>query len=608
MSDQFHQGSLGWKPSAYRTCNIPELINLFPKDNGKTPKILAGDTEDNQKGKTFMVNFFDGENHYTFRNTEAAIEWLIDYSKQFNKGVEVWFANVQYDIGNVFRESQEYLSVKLAGSRFITAKIYKEKIKLKDILNVIPGASVKKLGKMINFEKIEVDGDFDNETYCQRDTEIVYWSLLKFKNTLAKLNIELKNTAAATGFSALLKQFPLLQVNNLTEDDHAFMKRGYYGGRTEVFNTAKHNGDISGYDIISCYPDALRSIPIIDTNSKVYTKKPNIEKNEGFCDCIVVSPPDIRIPYLPFKSDNKLIFPRGTFRGIWTFFELREAKKLGYKITKTYDAIEFKSKFDFGLAKFIDKLFKTRKDAQLLKEMVLEYACKIILNACYGKLAMGNDRTDLVAFEEFHKFKGNFSSEVFPNNQIIVKTIDNHAPSTNFLTAGLTTAYGRHKLYQYLIQADESGILLYCDTDSVFLKGPKLKGLAKNPTLGDLEYKDDINEAQFVLPKTYYLKFNDGTEIYKCKGVWGELAKKYFTDGHVTKMQPLKYIETCRKNFYIKNSNEKYSEKTPYLPFNLWVNKTKAKKSDYTKRVMLKNGQTRPIKLNYDIDTDSYIN
>ena len=184
-------------------------------------------------------------------------------SKKYKKGLEIWTANVQYDTGNVFRESQEFLNVTLAGSRFIKVKINKEKLVLKDILNVIPGASVKKLGALIDLPKLDSGNDFDNEEYCQRDTEIVYFALLFFKNKLAKLNVSLKNTAAGTAFNALLKKFPLMQSSMLTEDDHEFMKQGYYGGRTEVFNTAKQTGNIFGYDIVSSYPAAMCKIPYV---------------------------------------------------------------------------------------------------------------------------------------------------------------------------------------------------------------------------------------------------------------------------------------------------------------------------------------------------------
>lgn len=559
--------------------------------------MLACDTEDDSKGKTIMVNFFDGMNHFTFRSTEAAVEWLISTSREYKKGVVVWFANTQYDIGNVFRESQEFLSFTLSGSRFITGKIYQERVKFKDVFNVIPGSSVKSLGNMIGLEKIDVKGNFDNEEYCQRDTEIVYWSVLSFQNTLNKLNVEMKNTAASTGFSALLKTYDRLSVNLFNEKDHEFMKQGYYGGRTEVFFTKKIKGDIYGYDIVSSYPHSMCGIPLVDTSSKIYTIRPKILSREGMSDCIVESPENIEVPYLPVKADDKLIFPSGRFRGLWTYFELREAQKLGYKIIKHFKAIEFKHSYDFSLSDFVDKIFKIRKKAKDNGDAVLQYACKIILNASYGKFAMGNEKSELVAFDEFHKIKGHFVSEVYPNNQIIVRKTTNHAPSTNYLTAALITAHGRHALYEHLIKATKNGrTLLYCDTDSIFFHGDN-NGFStgKSGELGSLGLEYEIAEAHFILPKTYMVRTKDGREIYKCKGVRGGLAKEFFTKGFAESMQPLKYVETCRRNLFIGARNKKYGTREPFIPFNLWVKKPKSLKSKYDKRVKKKDGSTRPI-------------
>lgn len=584
------------KPSASRSCKDSKLLNLFEINDKEL--ILSLDSEDNQKGKTFMVNIFDGFYHYTFKNTEAAIEYIINRSKKY-KITKVFVANLGYDLGNLFRESQETLSINMAGSRFITAKIYLEKIKFLDILNIIPGSSVKKLGKLIGLEKLDSGNDFNNEIYCQRDTEIVFWAYLYFENVFNKLNVKVKNTAASTGFSALLKKYPNLEYNLFSEYDHEFLKQGYMGGRTEVFNTSLQKGDIYGYDIVSSYPYAMSKIPIVDTRSKKYIKKPNFELN-GMCECII-SAPKMDIPYLAVKYDNKLIFPTGEFYGVWTYFEIRRALSLGYKIKEVKKALEFEVAFDFNLSEFVNKFFKLKDESKENKDFVMEYAAKIILNASYGKLALGNDITELMAFDEFHNKKGDFSSEIFPNNQILVKSKKHYMPSTNYYTASLITAYGRDELFNYL--SENKGLVLYCDTDSIFYKGEKLKLKNNKNKLGALELKDELIEAHFVLPKTYYLKYRDNSEIYKCKGVWGDLARDYFIKGYVKKLQPLKYVETCRKNFFIKERNKKSKLKEAYLPFNLWVDKIKAKNSDYNKRIVNKDGTTQPIKLKYNLET-----
>jgi len=595
------------KATRSRICDKPELIKLYEQPRDKL--ILAYDTEDDSKGMTYMVNIFDGLNHYTFRHTETAVEYILALSDQYKKGIEIWSANQLYDIGNTFRVNQDTLSFVLAGSRFITGKIYKEKIKFKDILNVIPGASVKKLGKMIGFEKLETD-DFNNEFYCQTDTEIVYWSLLQYKKTLLDLGVVLKNTAAGTGFSALLKEYKQLTYNSFKFEDHLFLKQGYYGGRTEIFNTAKQKGDVYCYDIVSSYPHAMTQIPICNTYTRYYTKKPDF-RLEGMCECIIEAPDDITMPYLPVRIEDKLSFPIGIFHGTWTYFEIRESLKLGYKIKKVIKALEFPINYNFTLKDFVMKFFNVKSKAEAEKNMVLREAAKTILNASYGKFALSNERSDLVALNEIDNIKPPFSSIIYPNNQIMVTRSGDFAPSTNFLIASLITAYGRHALYEKLILcSSENRIPLYCDTDSVFYKGEKLAH-EKSPKLGSFNLQYECIEAHFILPKTYYIKFSDNTKIYKCKGVRDKLAELFFTKGFAESMQPLKYVETCRKNYYIAERNKKKKDKKitveSLLPFNLWVNKPKKLNAKYNKRIKLKHGATKPIKLNFDLETNTYI-
>lgn len=589
-----------------RQCNDKNLISLIPDLNPKEPFILAGDTEDNSKGETYMVNFFDGKTHYTFRNTSDAVQFLIEMSDKHKRGVEVWFANLQYDLGNLFRDSQENLSMKLAGSRVITAKIYLEKVKFKDILNVISGASVKKLGAMIELEKLDHGSSFDNEYYCQRDTEIVYFSLLVFKKYLSAMNVTLKNTAAGTGFSHLISKYEHLRFNNFSEEEHEFMRAGYCGGRTEVFNTSKQTGEIYSYDIVSSYPYAMTKIPLMNFSVRRFTKKPKLENSEGMINCVVEAP-KIDIPYLPLKHDNKLIFPGGVFAGTWTYFEIREALKLGYKIKKVINALEFSAYTEITLADFVESLFAQRKKSKKEKNQVMDYCCKILLNASYGKFALGNEVSELVTEQELLKSKGNFTAEKYPNGQYKINKTQGYSPTTNYLIAAYITAYGRHNLFDKLSKAHNGGVLLYCDTDSVFYAGPK--SIFPDDTsgnLGSFELQYQISEAHFILPKTYYVKTTDGKEFYRCKGVRENLAREFFTKGFAKSMQPQKYVETCRKNFFIKARNEKFGTNEKYYPFNLWVEKPKTLKSKYNKRVTLKNGKTRPIKLNFDIETNEY--
>lgn len=561
----------------------------------KDVRILSFDTEDNSKGTTLILNFFDGEKHYTTRNIFEAQDFIINESKK-SKRLEIWCANLNYDIGNIFKfDDSGHLKIITSGSRFISvkSKLFKRVI-FKDVFNVMPGQSVKSLGKLVSLEKIDVKGNFDNEYYCQRDTEIVFLALRKFKANLKLLNIDLKATAASTAFNHLVSKFTFLRYSNLTEEQNIFFRSGYYGGRTEVFNVSKQKDDIHGYDIISSYPFAMTDVLIPDTGSIKKSKK--FEKEfQGMSEVTLIAPLDLKVPYLPVK-DEKLIFPVGIIKGVWTNFEINEALKLGYKIKKFHRGHHFTNDLGFTFSDFIVPIFKSRNEYKKKLNDLMAYVLKILLNSCYGKFAQGGDEIELIDARELEKMK-NVAAEVLPNGQAIIKKNSGFKEYTNYYLASIITAKARHNLYQYLIKATkENRILLYCDTDSVFFKGTAFDKAMLGSDLGCLEKQYSILEAHFISPKVYYVKTKEKS-YYKCKGVWGELAEDYFKKGIVEKMTPLKYVETCRKNYYIKNSKNKKLKYKTFLPFNFWDLKIKAKKSDYDKRIILKNGDTAPIKL-----------
>jgi hypothetical protein len=63
-------------------------------------------------------------------------------------------------------------------------------------------------------------------------------------------------------------------------------------------------------------------------------------------DVLVTAPKDIKLPLLPIKSENNypemgIMYPKGTWRGIYFSEELRMALKHGYKIIQVFDGYVF---------------------------------------------------------------------------------------------------------------------------------------------------------------------------------------------------------------------------------------------------------------------------
>ena len=91
------------------------------------------------------------------------------------------------------------------------------------------------------------------------------------------------------------------------------------------------------YDYNSLYPSVmLNSYPDPNTLNVTYKNETSyIESFDGISEVEIYSP-KVKYPLLPYRTEDKLLFPYGTFRGYYTHIELREAMLLGYVIKKVF--------------------------------------------------------------------------------------------------------------------------------------------------------------------------------------------------------------------------------------------------------------------------------
>jgi hypothetical protein len=137
------------------------------------------------------------------------------------------------------------------------------------------------------------------------------------------------------------------------------IRDAFFGGRTNnlMFNyKAKDGESIKYFDVTSLYPYVLvnRDYPI--GHPKVLTEfvNTNISNYFGFIKCKVSAPKDLYLPVLPYRSNDKLLFPlcikcaetqsnecmhseiERQFVGTWFTEEVKEAVKQGYIVHKIY--------------------------------------------------------------------------------------------------------------------------------------------------------------------------------------------------------------------------------------------------------------------------------
>lgn len=519
------------------------------------------DTEDDSKGNVLWIDFFNGYDHHSFDRRERAVEWLLDQEGDF------WAVNLEYDMVNVFGPLLENMCVlTYGGFGLLKATIYGKPVKFYNTLRHWP-LSVEEMGDRLGYPKLPFDPT--NLEYCRRDCEITWRFVEEMLKRYSELGME---SVGATLPSTALKYFThkFCQVNYFRHESIQVWKRlarSRYGGRCEVFHTHPVETAVHEYDINSSYPHAMLSneFPNLDT---VNTSPSKPDFSLAGVACCTVKAPALEFPILPWKGPEgkKLLFPYGTFTGCWTYPEIRAALAAGYTIERVHDAIEYKLMAS-PFAEYITFLYNERmrvKDTDPL----MAYTLKIAMNSTFGKFG-----------EE---------GELQVISRGVRHTMNQVPKHSNMIWASYILAYGRLALYKYISQASEKGTVLYCDTDSVFVKCKEKPFGDGSKELGQLSFKGTHWYAHFKLPKLYRVD-----DSYKAKGVpldkrsedMERLKREFFYEGVAEFLKPYRFME---------------ARKLKEIP-NLWRETSKQLNAEYDKREMIGNGRTFPHKIEQNI-------
>lgn len=527
------------------------------------------------------LKFLDGE--YKYFTTAKDFFYYLERIKKykilygFNSGkfdVPVIFDNL-FKAGVDFKPRNMFFS----GSRLVSVAMGKNTI-LKDILGVFASIRLKdERGRMgLNALAKELLGiekeDFNSENiqeindelikYNKRDVEIVEGLFKK----IYELSGVLPTTSGKMAMSIYVLKFrpDIKKIANKRG-----IKQFYRGGRSELF---KFDGkDVRAYDVNSMYPYVMMKYPY--PIGPVFREK-NINK-EGYSFVIVKAPYNY-VPYLPYKTGSKLIFPYGSFSGYYTNFELREAKKRGVEFEIIDGYVCDKTEYIFG--DYVKCFYDLRKKAKDEKNKVLDSYAKLMLNSLYGKFGQSPFVQDLKIKKIEDLRYDDIGSMVFGNEQkytIVKKLTFNPFVYYDYIIAGYITAYGRHVLYEFLekLKPEE---LFYVDTDGIVCSGDLDNYVGKD--LGELKLEGEYEKYRGLLPKVYMLS-NKNKTIVKAKGF-----------KNLTVEDILKGKATEKKNsvFGFKEALNRFKS------FFYVGEKTREIKTAYEKRIINGN-DTEPIKI-----------
>lgn len=540
-------------------------------DRPVSSKSLWGlDTEDDSKGNVKQISLTNGDSFYHFTKRDRAIEFLFGNLpvEASAKHIYINATNLEYDLLNVFGHRLDLLTLRMksSGSTLVSANLRGTRVHFYDTMNHVR-KGVAALGKLLGLPKLKMD--LTGWEYVDRDAQITCRFAQHLQRWYNELGCNYNATTPSSALDLYRRRFLPFVIHQPPLHVLDLLFSAYYGGRTEVFNVAPYNGRLFYIDVNSMYPFVMRrAFP----NPNVFERKrkPNLDRF-GIVHATVKVPTDTYFPPLPHRSE-RLLFPVGTFRGSWIYPEYAAMLERGGKALKIHGCIEFPIPC-VPFRDYVDFLYPLKQQAATDVE---RQGIKLLLNSLYGKFG---ERVDVVSMVPVDRVPDDVVAPMYGDYAFIPHgtKIPNH---TNVIWSAYTTGYARLLLLESMEHiAASGGTVLYCDTDSIIYGASKPLHV-ESVDLGGWKLEGKFSFGHFLAPKLYCLEGN-GKRKYRAKGVPQSKAATFFNEGSVSYERPYRL-----RSILAQRRTSTY-----------WGRFHKERKTGYTKRTVLDNGATAPIRL-----------
>ncbi len=365
------------------------------------------------------------------------------------------------------------------------------------------------------------------------------------------------------------------------------------------------------YDVVSLYahcmlpvfpnPSLLKCESITDVK---YFIKNILPHYEGNIKC-TVQHPKITYGTLPYRNDKgRLTFPDGIFSGCWNFPEIRFAIEKGVKILSMSECT-YAEAMPSPFTHFVDRLYQKKFVSKSTGDKLGEMIAKSKLVNLYGKFGQRNDEKtiyipdidDYIHVIHRHQQDKTFI-KLHPFNDVrndclmTVRVIDAKAPKHCIPPfPSYVTSYGRVKMVKKLYEFERFKPA-YCDTDSIALQ-------IDDGSIKSEEFLGGWSRENKIITKINGLKnYEYGLPMDLFTSVppnsIGVKGSHYIFNR--TKGVPSNATFNTRNNTWefstLMGSKEALRRG---LTAGVMTKRTKKISGKYDKRVVLENGETKPI-------------
>lgn len=381
-------------------------------------------------------------------------------------------------------------------------------------------------------------------TYLERDCRGTVQILDAYLAEFERAGYETRGTIGASAWATAQK---LCSLPSAKWDPgfYDLARAGYFGGRCEVYQTRAPAG--YRYDLRSAYPAALRetALPIGDP---MLLAGPTAERafnrgREGIYQARV-HVPDMRIPPLPTRLGERVVYPVGPIIGSWTGLELRAAREAGAEIEKIDLGLVWPDS-EPVLRPFVELCYANRSTYE--DDSPWRKVHKNVPNSCVGKLAEIPDRTAVVLFPDpteivaceadwechgrcgwqccVHRCSGKCGAwrALDLSGEVWARPFYRLGSSAHVHWAAYVTASVRITLRAQLLGDDDGASAIYCDTDSCYSIRPR-KATTRD-ILGSWAFEGRMANWTALAPKMYRFLCEPGCKDHRNGGQWHVRAK-----------------------------------------------------------------------------------
>lgn len=347
-------------------------------------------------------------------------------------------------------------------------------------------ATTRELGDLLGEPKIDVDfSEASEETlaiYCFRDTEIALDAMERYFSLVRSYDLgSFRLSRAAQSYAAFRHRYMSRRIFCHSDTEVRELEElAYMGGRVEAYRI----GELSGgpfvcFDVNSMYPFIMRNYRLPSKCIDYHSELSIGDAAAVLCEYSMIAEVELDTdePLYAYRCHGRIIFPVGRFTAYLCTEGLRQALLRGHA-KRIVRAAFYKD--DILFREYIDAFYSMRTAAREKGDRVMDRMAKLLMNSLYGKFAQrrpivvsdkswpGNDYWRLEAIDAetnepvittrlFHREITTIGEELVPES---VVSIPAHI-----------TEYGRMLQWEIQERVGRDRVL-YCDTDSIFMREP----------------------------------------------------------------------------------------------------------------------------------------